>query len=118
MTRSGRRRDRDGTPGLHRRDDAAAGRLGHPPRRHVDGAIPAVPVVAQPPRPTAVARDRAERERQWALQQQVWEMERQIWDEQLSDEEREARRQARERAAEVRREARRRLGLPEEEKPS
>jgi hypothetical protein len=45
-------------------------------------------------------------------------MERQIWDEQLSDEAREARRQARERAAEVRREARRRLGLPEEEKPS
>jgi hypothetical protein len=64
------------------------------------------------------AREQAERERQWALQQQVWEMERQIWDEQLSDEEREARRQARERAAEVRREARRRLGLPEEEGPS
>jgi hypothetical protein len=61
------------------------------------------------------AREQVERERQWALQQQVWEMERQIWDEPLSDEAREARRQARERAAEVRREARRRLGLPEAE---
>jgi hypothetical protein len=49
------------------------------------------------------AREDAERERQWALQQQVWEMERQTWDEQLSDEEREARR---------------RLGLPDEEDPA
>ena len=64
------------------------------------------------------AREDAERQRQQALRQQVWEMERQIWDEQLSDEEREARRQARERAAEVRREARRRLGLPEEDDPA
>ena len=64
------------------------------------------------------AHEQAERTRQWALQQQVWEMEQQIWDEQLSDEAREAQRQARERAAAVRREARRRLGLPEEEKPS
>jgi hypothetical protein len=45
------------------------------------------------------ARERAERERQWALPQQVCELERQIWDEPLSDEEREARH---------------RLGLPEE----
>jgi hypothetical protein len=64
------------------------------------------------------AREQADRERQWALQQQVWEMECQIWDENLSEEEREWRRQARERAAAIRREARRRLGLPEEEDPS
>jgi hypothetical protein len=41
--------------------------------------------------------------RRWARQQQVWEMERQIWDKQLSHAEREARR---------------RLGLPEEEESS
>jgi hypothetical protein len=52
---------------------------------------------------------------QWVVQQQVWAMERQIWDESLSDEAREEQRQARERAAKVRHEARRRLGLPEED---
>jgi hypothetical protein len=57
------------------------------------------------------ARDR----RRWEVQQQVWEMERQIWDEQLPDEERERRRAAQARAAAVRREARRRLGLRDEE---
>jgi hypothetical protein len=60
-------------------------------------------------------RQAAEWQRHYAVQQQVWEMERQIWDEQLSDEAREAQRQAHERAAEVTREARRRLGLLEEE---
>ena len=54
-------------------------------------------------------------QRRWAVQQQIWAMERQIWDEALSDEAREEQRLARERTAEVRREARRRLGLPEEE---
>jgi hypothetical protein len=44
------------------------------------------------------------------VQQQLWDLERQIWDEQLSDEERERRRQAEARVAEVTREARRRLG--------
>jgi hypothetical protein len=57
----------------------------------------------------------AESMRHWELQQQLWQMERQIWDEQRSDEAREQARQAQARAAEVTREARRRLGLPEEE---
>jgi hypothetical protein len=57
----------------------------------------------------------AEYKRHWELQQQLWEMERRIWDEQRSDEELERERQAQARVAEVRREARRRLGLPEEE---
>jgi hypothetical protein len=49
------------------------------------------------------------------LQRQIWEMERQILDEGLPDEERERRRAAKARVAAVRREARRRLGLPDEE---
>lgn len=53
-------------------------------------------------------------QRRWALQHQLWDVERQIWDESLSEDERE-RRHARCEAAAVRREARRRLGLPEEE---
>jgi hypothetical protein len=57
----------------------------------------------------------AEHDRRWAIQRQLWDMEQQIWDEQLSDEEREWRREAQARGAEVRREARRRLGLPEED---
>jgi flagellar biosynthesis component FlhA len=61
------------------------------------------------------AQEDAERQRRWDLQQQQRDMEQQIWDEQLSDEERERRREAQARVAEVRREARRRLGLPEEE---
>jgi hypothetical protein len=60
-------------------------------------------------------REAAEGQRQYAVQQQVWELERQIRDEQLSDEERERQPQARAQAAEVRREARRRVGLPEED---
>jgi hypothetical protein len=57
----------------------------------------------------------AEDKRHWELQQQLWEMERRIWDEQRSDEERERERQAQARVADVKCEARRRLGLPEEE---
>jgi hypothetical protein len=57
----------------------------------------------------------AERQRQWVLQRQVCELEDQIREERLSEEEREWRRQYREEQAEVKREARRRLGLPEEE---
>jgi hypothetical protein len=57
----------------------------------------------------------AESNRRWALQDQLWEMERQIWDEQRSDEERERQRQAQERIKEVKREARRRLGVSEDD---
>jgi hypothetical protein len=57
----------------------------------------------------------AEEDRRQALQQQPRELEEQIREEQLSDAEREWRRQYREREAEIRREARRRLGLPEKE---
>jgi hypothetical protein len=58
----------------------------------------------------------AERQRQWALQRQVCELEDQIREERLSEEEREWRRRYREEQADVKREARRRLGLPEEER--
>jgi hypothetical protein len=57
----------------------------------------------------------AAEERKMALQQQLWEMEAQIREERLSEEEREWRRRYREEQAEVKREARRRLGLPDEE---
>jgi hypothetical protein len=57
----------------------------------------------------------AERRRQWALQQQVREMEQQIREEAMSEEERHWHRQWRQRQAEITREARRRLGLPEED---
>lgn len=59
----------------------------------------------------------AESQRQFALQRQLWELEDRIREERLSDEEREWRRHYREEQAEVKREARRRLGLPEEERP-
>jgi len=57
----------------------------------------------------------AERQRQWALQRQLCELEDQIREERLSEEEREWRRRYREERAEIKREARRRLGLPDEE---
>ena len=56
-------------------------------------------------------RDRRRRE----VQQQIWEMERAIWLETLSEAQREALQQARQQQAEIHQEARRRLGLPEEE---
>jgi hypothetical protein len=59
----------------------------------------------------------AEEDRQQALQQQVREMEEAIREEQLSDDQREWRLQYRERQAAITREARRRLGLPEENPP-
>jgi hypothetical protein len=69
-------------------------------------------------------RGKAERQRRWAeedrqqaLQQQVREMEEAIREEQLSDDQREWRLQYRERQAAITREARRRLGLPEENPP-
>jgi hypothetical protein len=61
------------------------------------------------------AHEQAERERQWALQRQLRELERQIREERLPEEEREAIRERRRRDTEIRREARRRLGLPEED---
>lgn len=53
--------------------------------------------------------------RRLELQQQLWEIEDQIREERLSEEERERRRRYREEQVEVKREARRRLGLPDEE---
>jgi len=61
------------------------------------------------------AHEQAERERQWALQRQLRELERQIQEERLPEEEREAIRERRRRDTEIQREARRRLGLPEED---
>jgi hypothetical protein len=60
-------------------------------------------------------REEAERRRQWALQEQLREMERQIREEQWPEQEREWHRQYRAREAAITQEARRRLGLPEEE---
>jgi hypothetical protein len=57
----------------------------------------------------------AARQRQWDLAQQLREVEAQIREEQLSDEERAWRRAYQARQAEIRQEARRRLGLPEED---
>jgi len=57
----------------------------------------------------------AARQRQWAVQQQLWDIERHIREEGYSDEEREALHEARARQWAIAREARRRLGLPEEE---
>jgi hypothetical protein len=57
----------------------------------------------------------SEIERQRELRHQLWEMEEQIREERLPDEERAWRRRSREEQAEVRHEARRRLGLPEED---
>jgi hypothetical protein len=56
------------------------------------------------------------RRHQWALREQLREMERQIREDQLPEQEREWHRQYRAREAEIKREARRRLGLPEEER--
>jgi hypothetical protein len=61
--------------------------------------------------------EEAERQRQQALQRQQWELEEQIWRENLPDWQREAIEAAAHKRVEIRREARRRLGLPEEEPP-
>ena len=59
-------------------------------------------------------RDRRRRE----VQEQLWEMEQSIREESMSEEWRDWHRQWRAQQAEIRREARRRLGLPEEESRS
>jgi hypothetical protein len=51
-----------------------------------------------------------------ALQRQIWQMEAEIREEQLPEEEQARRREARAHEAEIHREARRRLGLPEEDR--
>jgi hypothetical protein len=56
-------------------------------------------------------RDRRRRE----VQQQIWDLERQIWRESLPDSQREALEEADRKQVEIAREARRRLGLPEEQ---
>jgi len=53
--------------------------------------------------------------RRWELQQQIWDMEQQIREETLPDWQREAIQESRQQQADIAREARRRLGLPEEE---
>jgi hypothetical protein len=62
-------------------------------------------------------RDRHRWQREWAVREQLRAMERQIREEAMSEEERAWLRQYRERQTAIRREARRRLGLPEEESP-
>jgi hypothetical protein len=57
------------------------------------------------------------RTRRWALQRQLWEMEDQIWLESLPDWLREAMIRGREQRAAITQEARRCLGLPEENPP-
>jgi hypothetical protein len=59
------------------------------------------------------ARDRARWAREEEVRRQLREMEEAIREEQLSDDERERRRQSRAREAAIAREARRRLGFPE-----
>ena len=54
-------------------------------------------------------------QRRLDVQAQLREMEQAIWEEQLSDEERARRRQYRAQQVAIHQEARRRLGLPEEE---
>jgi hypothetical protein len=54
--------------------------------------------------------------RRWEVQEQLREMEQAIQEEGLPDEQREGLRRYREEQAEIKREARRRLGLPEEER--
>jgi hypothetical protein len=61
------------------------------------------------------AHDEEMRRRQWARQEQLRAMEQQIREEQMSDEERAWHRQYRAYQRAIAREARRRLGLPEEE---
>jgi len=53
--------------------------------------------------------------RRWELQQQIWDMEQQMREETLPDWQREAIQESRQQQADIAREARRRLGLPEEE---
>ena len=53
--------------------------------------------------------------RRWELQQQIWEMEQQIREEAMPDWQREVIQEHRQQQADIAREARRRLGLPEEE---
>jgi hypothetical protein len=55
--------------------------------------------------------------RRWELREQLREMEQVIYEETLPDEQRAWRQQYRAQQAEITREARRRLGLPEEEGP-
>jgi hypothetical protein len=59
--------------------------------------------------------EQAELRRQWALQQQLRDLEQQIREEAMSEEWRDWHRQWRQKQADIAREARRRLGLPEEE---
>ena len=59
--------------------------------------------------------EEALRQREEALRRQLWDLEDQIWREGLPDGPREAIEAGRRQQAEIRREARRRLGLPEEE---
>jgi hypothetical protein len=61
------------------------------------------------------ARDTRRISRRWEMACQLRELEAQIYEESLPEEERARRRQFREAQAEVTREARRRLGLPEED---
>ena len=58
----------------------------------------------------------AEQDRRQALQQQLRDLEQQIWRESLPDWQREALEEADRKQVEIHREARRRLGLPEEER--
>jgi hypothetical protein len=59
--------------------------------------------------------EETKRQRQWALQRQLQEVEQRLYEESLPDWQREAIQESRHRRAEVRREARRRLGLPDDE---
>jgi hypothetical protein len=61
------------------------------------------------------ARDTRRILRRWEMERQLRDLEAQIYEERLPEAEQERRRQFREAQAEVKREARRRLGLPEEE---
>jgi hypothetical protein len=61
------------------------------------------------------ARDTRRILRRWEMERQLRDLEAQIYEESLPAEEQERRRQFRAAQAEVKREARRRLGLPDEE---
>ena len=60
-------------------------------------------------------RDRRRWQREETLRRQLWELEDQIWLDSLPEWQREAIERGRQQRVEIRREARRRLGLPEEE---
>jgi hypothetical protein len=62
-------------------------------------------------------RERRRWKREDELRQQLWEMEDQIWRDSLPDWQREAMARGRQQRVEIKREARRRLGLPEEDTP-